>query len=825
MSRSDLEFESLRNRSRQQPVTLGQEHFVPIAVRGFGDGWNNYAQAMAWFDGRLYCGTCRCGYCLAYLRKIGRPRFDPWPIKCPKGDINRELDLRAQIWRFDPARCDWQQIYLSPMVKTRGGENFPREISYRFMGVLQTAADRKPALYVNTYGSASRGIHAVILRSEDGDNFEPVSKPGLGLPGVASYRTLKCFKGRVYSTPVGATAGMLNVSLYPTVFECDDLVEQEWRPVSQPGFGDSNNFVVFEMEVFNNYLYAGTANAATGFQLWKTDAEGPPPYRWKRVLHLGAYRGNYNEGVAAMCVFNGALYITACIQDGGYDQINGIGPGGPELLRVNADDSWDIVVGTPRLTPEGVKLPTSGFNPGFDDFTNGYLWRMCEHEGRLYVSSFNWAANLPFVDRRKMTAPVRRMLEEVGIDELVEKHGGFDLWSTADGDHFTPVTVNGFGNRFNFGARTLVSTPVGLAVGTANSFGPEVATQRGGMVEYVPNPRGGAEVWLGAIDLPKQVLDMRPCGASDDQPARAEKWRLPPVGDSVDKRKYLVADEALDAGRFEFDETALRRYAKRIDQEPLISGHVVEARGLFNLTVDGIDHVPVDGPVLLLGNNPAAPLMIDGLLTTAHSAYTLDSVLRRRLRPVWVLALPKYFELAERSSYVAEMLGRMGFVPASLGNGTRLLQMGEAVIGYPEERPSRPPYGLRPFAPDYVRMAWDAGAPIVPVVFLGTHESHLLIQHEERQILVNKKQRFQAAFSITFMPPVDVRRQLGEQSAPSDIEAFAKDLRQQMQAHINIQKKLRPLVNVVEHLQRRELRLRRDGDQPAHAMSEILGDI
>ncbi len=794
-------------------------------MRGFGDGWNNYVQAMAWFNGQLYCGTCRAGYCLAFLRKVGRPKFDPWPIKCPKGDIARVLDLRAQIWRFDPATTEWQQVYVSPLTKTKDGQDFPREISYRFMGVLQTKIDSAPALYVNTYGSATRGIHAVILRSEDGKTFEPVSKPGLGLEGVISYRTLKSFNGRIYTTPVGATAGLVNVSRYPAVFECDDLASQQWRQVSEPGFGDLNNFVVFEMEVFNGCLYAGTANHVSGFQVWKTDAEGPPPYRWKRILHLGAYRGNYNEGIAAMCVFNGALYITACIQDGGYDQINGIGPGAPELLRVNADDSWDIVVGAPRLTPEGVKVPTSGYNPGFDDFTNGYFWRLCEHQGRLYVSSFNWAANLPFVDRTKMNTPARRLLEEAGIEDLVEKHAGFDLWSTADGDNFTPVTVNGFGNPYNFGARTLVSTPMGLAVGTANSFGPDVACMRNGAVEYAPNPRGGAEVWLGAIDFPDRFLAMRPCGATEDQPGTAGQWRLPAVGEAVERRRYLVASEPGDAGRFEFDEAALRRYSARIDQGALIAEHVIEAHGLFDLKVEGIEYVPTSGPVLLLGNNPAAPLMIDGLPVTAHCVYTLDAVLQHRRRPAWVLAVARYFELAERSNYVAEMLARMGFVPGTLGNGVRLLQMGEAVIGYPEEQPSRPPYRMRPFAPTYLRMALETGAPVVPVVFMGTHESHFLIEHENRQILVNKRQRFRTRFDVTFLPPIDVRKLVGSDADQEAIEAAGEDLRKQMQAFINDQKKQRPLVSVVEHLQQRRLRLRRDDDRSFALDSDALSDV
>jgi len=57
------------------------------------------------------------------------------------------------------------------------------------------------------------------------------------------------------------------------------------------------------------------------------------------------------------------------------------------------------------------------------------------------------------------------------------------------------VTTRGFGNPYNYGARTMISTPCGLFVGTANPFGPKVAVQLPARWMYVPNPRGGAEVW------------------------------------------------------------------------------------------------------------------------------------------------------------------------------------------------------------------------------------------------------------------------------------------------------------------------------------------
>jgi len=59
------------------------------------------------------------------------------------------------------------------------------------------------------------------------------------------------------------------------------------------------------------------------------------------------------------------------------------------------------------------------------------------------------------------------------------------------------VTRSGFGNKYNWGIRNIVSTQHGLFIGTANPFGPTVAIRRDKRWVYVDNPRGGCEVFLG----------------------------------------------------------------------------------------------------------------------------------------------------------------------------------------------------------------------------------------------------------------------------------------------------------------------------------------
>ena len=91
---------------------------------------------------------------------------------------------------------------------------------------------------------------------------------------------------------------------------------------------------------------------------------------------------------------------------------------------------------------------------------------------------------------------LQRHVDKYGADCIAKQQGGFDLWRTRDGRTWSPVTLNGLGNAYNYGVRTLVSSRSGLFVGTANPFGPEVPARLARGWTYVPNPDGGAEVWL-----------------------------------------------------------------------------------------------------------------------------------------------------------------------------------------------------------------------------------------------------------------------------------------------------------------------------------------
>ncbi len=477
------------------PDSLEPWEFHKVATRGFGDGLNSFAHTMAWFQNHLYVGTTRANL---FLLKGRLPLgAQVWPVQCP--DDVYDLDLRAQIWRFNPQSGAWRMVLRAPMITGHTSRQVPREIGYRAMAVFQASGDPAPALYVMTW-APSRALGPLVLKCTDGENFVPVTNYAFG-PPAASFRTLVPFRNKVFTSPTGRSGGKPNTPDLPIVLESSNPAGV-WRPASSPGFGDPTNLTVFEMAVFNSHLYAGTMNAAQGFQIWKTRAEGPPPYRWQQVVSHGAGRGPLNEGVLSMCVFRGDLYVGSCIQNGGHDLTHQIGPAAPELIRIRTDDSWDLIAGEPRNTPNGPRNPLSGFGPGFDSGFNGYFWRIAEHQGSLYVGTLDWSVMLPYLNLDTFPRRAARLVERFGVDNLVNIHGGFDLYSSADGVNWRPVTTNGFGNRYNFGARTMVSTPYGLFLGTANPFGSHVAVPTANGWAYAPNPNGGTEVWCGARRSP-----------------------------------------------------------------------------------------------------------------------------------------------------------------------------------------------------------------------------------------------------------------------------------------------------------------------------------
>lgn len=484
-----------------ETAPLSQAHFRLTGPSGFGDGMNHYGHSMAWFRGKLYVGTTR-GAMHMNKTNVPRPDLKPWPVDCPN-DIY-DADRNAEIWCFDPAERSWRRVYRAPDVPGRNGRMVPRYIGYRGMAVFRGASDQTECLYVSTWAPAATDPPEV-LRSEDGECFAPAARPPFS-DFVRSFRTLQPYRGRIHTSPTSSRnihdpeqRAQDSVGSDATIYATHDIPSQDWRPVNEAGFGNPANLTIFEMAEFEGRLYATTVNPQ-GFELWRTEDDGVDqlPYRWKRVLSHGAGRGPYNEVGVSLCAFNGALYVGTGVLNGGFHRNLRIGPAAAEVVRVWPDDSWELLVGHARVTPDGIRYPLSGLAPGFDNLFHGYVWRMCVHDGWLYVGTFCWANLLPYLPTHVWPEDVMVMVRRWGMDRLAYHHGGSELWRTRDGVRWERAVRNGFDNPYNWGIRNMMSTPHGLFVATANPFGPTVAQRRDGTWRYLPNPRGGTEVWLGS---------------------------------------------------------------------------------------------------------------------------------------------------------------------------------------------------------------------------------------------------------------------------------------------------------------------------------------
>ena len=460
---------------------LNQEDFHLINEPGFGDRHNSWAWSMQWWRGKLYVGTNRSWECYTTLMHQTVPVYGMF-VKYPPKDKDLEctptpedLPMQAEIWRYDPGINHWELLYQAPNdveIPGHPGKFTARDIGYRTMTIFEEP-DGSESLYV--FGVTSNTVWKKmppprILRSTDGYTFEPVPQdPGTVLGDLnkdverASFRSATVYNGKLYVLISGIHgAGNVLEAEYPAGGN------DNFRHITpaESGFWETSGYEqVYTMATFNDFLYLGMENPS-GFSIVKTDATGELPYTLTPVITNGGFLNKKPTKIphlkpnrppsltpGTMHIFKNRLYL-------GTDK-----PG--EVFRIHPDDTWDLVVGKPRLTPDGWKYPLSGMEGGFNYKRNHHIWRMQSHGDYLYIGTAD--------------ATTEAYKNNPVLSRLFQSKMGFDLFVTQNGWSFYQITTTGFNNIFNLGLRTWASTPYGLFFGTANSW-------------Y------GNEIWLGYMN-------------------------------------------------------------------------------------------------------------------------------------------------------------------------------------------------------------------------------------------------------------------------------------------------------------------------------------
>jgi hypothetical protein len=248
------------------------------------------------------------------------------------------MDLRAEIWRYSPVSGQWALVYQSPADLPNPkapGKFVARDIGYRDM-VVFTEADGTQALYI-LGATAKEYIPGLppprILRTTDGVNFAPIPQDAgttLGDLNAVTFRASAVYNGRLYVTASPSMVG----DGYVLEATTPALGNDAFRQVT------NSSLLVYELNVFNGFLYIGAGDQNKGYSVWKTNATGSPPYTLTAVVTGGAGRGSTMASVVSMHVFNNRLYVGAAAW---YTSL----VLACEMIRINPDDSWQVVVGNP----------------------------------------------------------------------------------------------------------------------------------------------------------------------------------------------------------------------------------------------------------------------------------------------------------------------------------------------------------------------------------------------------------------------------------------------------------------------------------------------
>jgi hypothetical protein len=442
-----------------QPIN--EDGLRTVASGGFGDRANSWAASMQWFKGDLYVGTSRASQCVTLASLASRLPVDLYPFLGPGCPADAaDLSLAAEIWRYSPASARWDRVYRSPIdipvrfdASQRPTKFTARDIAFRSMTVVKEPGGHE-ALYVGGMSAgevfpavfAATPYPARILRTRDGVNWNAVPQTpgtllgdlGKGLPGSqvkpVIFDALVGYRGRLF-----AAAG-------------DSLGNNAILAASDPAAGDNawqlaspqpETFPVSALAVYNDMLYcAVTGRQGQPYSIFKADAAGPAPLTFSPVMTGGGSDAGSAAAWRAVSLveFKGRLYV-------------GTGTP-PELVRIDADDSWDLLIGTPRTTDAGLKRPLSGVSLGLGSAFSAQFRALTVHEGKLYLGTSDWSQ-------------VLEALPPFG--DAAQFEFGFDLFRSDDGISWVSITRTGLGADHQPIVQRMQSTPAGLFVGSASS--------------------------------------------------------------------------------------------------------------------------------------------------------------------------------------------------------------------------------------------------------------------------------------------------------------------------------------------------------------------
>ena len=227
----------------------------------------------------------------------------------------------------------------------------------------------------------------------------------------------------------------------------------------------------------------------------------------------------------------------------------------------------------------------------------------------------------------------------------------------------------------------------------------------------------------------------------------------------------------------------------------------------FRADVQGLEEIPADEPVLLVGNHSGGTLIADTFVLAQHFYDHFGAE-----REFHQLAHDLVFQVPG----VRASLSRFGTVPANPDNMRKALDRGAALLVYPggDHETYRPSWDQDKidFAgrTGFAKLAIELGVPVVPIVAIGGQETALFLgqgQRISRLLRLDRALRLKvfpiqvappfgvtlldlplrmplpSKISIRALPRIDLREQLGADADPRDAYEIVTEA---MQAELSV---------------------------------------
>ena len=300
-------------------------------------------------------------------------------------DEQRQRDARV-ILRYSPEAGTWEALYQKALSVSRArGKQWADEhkSSDLSAAIRSYRANKQEVLYVQFVSPLGK---TQLCSSENGVEFRSIRADSKVLEAALALRENLAGKANEYG-----------------LFSKDgqNLLQRRslrrglprWTQVSMPSqSAGAEPSQLSHITSFDGRLTLAIDDSKEGFHLWTRNLDSE--MEWVPILRRGGQRYSMNAHVFACVPWRGALYVVS-------------GPGerrsptdyqvGFEMLRIYLDGSWDLVVGAPRVTGSGLKVPLSCLGPGMDEFTPAQFCFLADAGSELLlgtVRGHHWFANL-----------------------------------------------------------------------------------------------------------------------------------------------------------------------------------------------------------------------------------------------------------------------------------------------------------------------------------------------------------------------------------------------------------------------------------------------